>query len=790
MRPRTTRSRREPAVRLLGLEAFVVLMVIGASLAITLFVHRSMTDLRESLPAQVLEQQQDISYIVHDLSNLLRAVETAQLDPARARDGSVLEKLHATQQRLQQIRLTYNFDNLVGASATHAVLNPALQDMERWLTDGLRRHDPTSAVVLELVAIRAREAHRRVRALFDQANGVAIDLIAAETVHIERFRDSLVAYLAVFGAFAIGVIVLFVRQREVQARLGLERKRLADSLGVISEGFALYDADDRLILCNQRFREIYPESSNTLEPGAHFNDIARHMVDTGVISGVDEQSENLFEERVDRHRSPRGPFALRLTDGRFIRVSEYRTREGGSIGIHTDITDLKRAQQRLEHLATHDPLTGLPNRTYYQNRLESAIAKAERHGTQAAVMFLDLDRFKLINDTLGHGGGDELLQRVAKTLATCLDARHTVARLGGDEFAFILEDVAGTEELRHYAERTLRALSGAFEVQDSEVFASASLGIAVYPRDGTDIPMLMCNADSACYHAKALGRNNYQFYTPELNAKAADRLLIHQHLRGALDAGEFTLHYQPQMNIADRRAVGMEALLRWHSRALGQIAPARFIPIAEDVGLITAIGEWVLREACAQNRRWRDRGLAPVTVSVNISARQFRQQDLCAVVRSALADTGLEPSALVLEITESAIMENTEATLETLRALSAMGVGLAVDDFGVGYSSLALLKRFPLHTLKIDSSFVRDITVDSGDLEIVSALIAMAHNLKLRVIAEGVETGEQLALLRERNCDDVQGYYVGPPCPATDAARFLRGGAREHGAPPSRAASG
>ncbi|NIW86868.1 MAG: diguanylate cyclase, partial [Gammaproteobacteria bacterium] len=677
MRRRSTGSRGDRTRRLPGLEAFVVLTVIGASLAIALFVHRSMTELRESLPAQVLEQQQDISYIVHDLSDLLRAVETARLDPERARDGSVLRKLHTTQRRLQQIRLTYNFDNLVGASATHAVLNPALQDVERWLTQGLRHHGPASAVVLELVAIRTREAYQRVRGLFDQANGVAIELIGAETRHIERFRDSLVMYLAVFGVFAIGVVVLFVRQREAQARLGLERKRLADSLGVISEGFALYDAHDRLVLCNQRFREIYPDGGEFTQPGVHFDDIARHMVGKGLIKGVADRNDDLFRERVSRHREPRGPFVVHLADGRFIRVSEYRTREGGSIGIHTDITDLKRAQQRLEHLATHDPLTGLPNRTYYQGRLKDAIVKARRGASQTAVMFLDLDRFKLINDTLGHGGGDELLQRVAQSLTGCVEAHHTVARLGGDEFAFIVEDVTGPEQLRRYAERTIQALAGAFEVRDSEIFASASLGIAVYPGDGTDIPTLMCNADAACYHAKALGRNNYQFYTSELNARAADRLLIHKHLRGALDAGEFTLHYQPQMSIAERRITGMEALLRWDSPELGRVAPARFIPIAEDVGLIAAIGEWVLREACAQNKRWREQSLAPVTVSVNISARQFWQRDLSALVRSALTDTGLDPSALVLEITESAIMENTEATLDALDRLSAMGVGLA-----------------------------------------------------------------------------------------------------------------
>ena len=340
-----------------------------------------------------------------------------------------------------------------------------------------------------------------------------------------------------------------------------------------------------------------------------------------------------------------------------------------------------------------------------------------------------------------------------------------VSRLGGDEFAAILENVQGPEDVGALAQRALDVIDRAFDLDGVEVFVTTSIGIAMAPRDGTDLPTLLKHADIACYHAKSQGRNNYQFYTDDMNADAVERMELEKHLRRALERGEFRVHYQPQLDLASGRIIGAEALIRWYCPELGMVPPGRFIPVAEDAGLIVPIGEWVLEEACRQNQEWRNKGFGPITVSVNLSPRQFRERDLVATVESVLERNGLAAEGLSLEITEGAIMEDIEAACLTLKALGDMGISLAIDDFGTGYSSLSVLKQFPLDALKIDYSFVRDIVTDDDDLEIVSAVIAMAHNLRLEVVAEGVEDAAQLNLLSERGCDTIQGHYLSEACP-------------------------
>ena len=426
----------------------------------------------------------------------------------------------------------------------------------------------------------------------------------------------------------------------------------------------------------------------------------------------------------------------------------------------------KEAEERLSYLAQYDVLTGLPNRNMFRDRLEQAMGRAKRNGTLMAVMFIDLDRFKEINDTLGHSVGDRVLQGVAERLEHFLRDVDTIARLGGDEFTVVLEGVHDVSQITAAARKIRDALAQPLLVDDREIFVSASIGISVYPSDVEEIDDLLKNADIAMYQAKRNGGDAHHFFVAEMNAHTTERLELEGRLRYALAHQKFTLDYQPQVDIRSGRIIGAEALIRWHDEQLGSIAPARFIPLAEETGLIIPIGEWVLHTACAQNKAWQDTGCAPISVAINISPRQFRQANLLETITQALADTGLNPCFLELEITESTIMHQAEKSIITLEKLHKMGVRLSVDDFGTGYSSLSYLKRFPVHKLKVDQSFVRDINVDPDDAAIVTAVIAMARSLNVLTIAEGVETGGQLAFLDSLECGEYQGYYFAKPMSA------------------------
>jgi diguanylate cyclase (GGDEF)-like protein/PAS domain S-box-containing protein len=445
------------------------------------------------------------------------------------------------------------------------------------------------------------------------------------------------------------------------------------------------------------------------------------------------------------------------------------------VGTLLDVTDRTRAEEEIHQLANYDTLTGLPNRNLLHDRLQQAIVQAARAEGSVGVLFLDLDRFKGVNESLGHKAGDQLLRTVADRLRVCVRESDTLARIGGDEFVVILNMVVAEDGISAAAAKILALISEPFIVDGHELYLTASIGVAVYPNDGDNAQVLLKHADLAMYQAKEQDRNNFQFFSSDLNVKVMERMVLESSLRRALERDEFQLFYQPQIDVNSQTLVGFEALLRWRHADLGMITPDRFIPLAEETGLILPIGEWVLRTACRQGKAWQDAGLKPVRIAVNLSGRQFKIK-LDQVVAGILLETGFAPRWLELELTESILMRNASGNLELLQALAAMGCSLSMDDFGTGYSSLAYLKNFPLGRLKIDRSFVKDILTNPDDMAIAKIIIDMAHTLKMEVTAEGVEERDQIELLRSYGCSEMQGFFFSRPVPAQKAEELLRKG--------------
>lgn|GEM_PF-165794 len=471
--------------------------------------------------------------------------------------------------------------------------------------------------------------------------------------------------------------------------------------------------------------------------------------------------------------NPLGTIAVYAKEVRVPSAAETRL-----IGLATRIAGIaierKQTEEHIRHMTHHDVLTGLPNRAFLDDRLTQAILYAQRYGRSATVAFVDLDNFKLINDSLGYNAGDELLRVVADRLAQCVRRTDTVVRLGGDAFVVVLFDQTEKADVITPTLQKIRdAIGQAVEVSGRKLHITCSIGLSTYPTDGEDTKTLLRNADAAMHRAKELGGDNFQFYTAELNTTIHERLSLQEGLRNAIDRDEFPLLYQPQLDLRSGEITGVEALIRWQHPELGLVSPAQFIPLAEETGLIVPIGEWVLRTACKQNKAWQDAGMAPITMSVNVSARQFMEKDLVNRVAAALKESGLEAKYLELELTESLIMRDVDQAIATMRELQAMGIHLSIDDFGTGYSSLSALKHFPIVRLKIDQSFVRNIPSDHDDKAIASAMVALAHRLDLKVIAEGVESEEQLTFLRDNNCDEVQGYHFSKPITASEVELLL-----------------
>ncbi|MFZ2854171.1 MAG: EAL domain-containing protein [Rhodocyclaceae bacterium] len=537
-----------------------------------------------------------------------------------------------------------------------------------------------------------------------------------------------------------------------------------------SEAVLVTNAEQRIVSANQAFSLItgYAETEAIGQRPEMLNaQPEESLLTVEILQRVETTGQWSGELQLRRKNGERFP-----VDASISSAQDLHGTLGHYFLVFSDITERKEAEREIYRLAYYDPLTSLPNRTLFYSLLEQAVIEAHRNRTQGAVLFIDLDRFKNINDSFGHTPADSILREVGRRLTTTLRSQDLVSRLGGDEFVVALPDIARREHAGHVAKKLLAALEKPFFVEEHEVLLSASIGISIFPEDGNETEILIKNADVAMYRAKKLGRGIHVFYSQEMNLRSLDQLKLEGSLRRAVERNELCLHYQPQLDLASSRITGAEALLRWQHPEQGMVSPAQFIPVAEETGLIIPIGEWVIDAACRQIREWIDQGLPPVRIAVNLSARQFSAA-LPRTVLGIIARHGIPSNSLELEITESMLMHNADSVVAMMREFAEAGILMALDDFGTGYSSLSYLKRFPIDNLKIDQSFVRGIPSDQDDCAIARAIISMAKNLRLSVIAEGVETAEQLDFLREAGCDEIQGYHFSQPIPADEFATLL-----------------
>ncbi|MBI2212346.1 MAG: EAL domain-containing protein [Acidobacteria bacterium] len=534
------------------------------------------------------------------------------------------------------------------------------------------------------------------------------------------------------------------------------------------DGIAIITAEGRISYANRAFLKLFGCASDRDLIGYHWRVLLERREMHSFLRAVVVPFERSGEWRGESS-------ARTLTGMQFpVEISLSRIAARSTVCVIRDITERNFAEEQIRHLAYHDALTGLPNRLLFRDRLAVAIPQCQRAGRRLAVLFLDLDRFKVVNDTLGHNAGDQLLQQVAERLRECVRESDTIARIGGDEFILLIPMLGETEDAPRLAQKLLASIHQSFEIDGRELFTTTSIGVSVYPEDGTDAGTLIRNADTAMYQAKEKGRNNYQLFNAELNTRSLERLAIENDLRRAITGREFVNFYQPVIDLRNGRVAGMEALVRWQHPHLGLLGPGTFIPIAEGAGLMDEIGEMVLREATTQTRAWQIAGFKGLHLAVNLSARQLHDFELPSRISTILDESGLSPASLTLEITESSAMQHPETSVRILEALTGLGIHVAVDDFGVGHSSLNYLKRFPVDVLKIDQSFVNDISDDADTAAIVTGIIALGHKLRLSIIAEGVETVEQRDFLRNHDCDMVQGYLYSVPLSAEAFEEFLR----------------
>ena len=647
-----------------------------------------------------------------------------------------------------------------------AIAAPAIDDVSEWMRRGIAGLEPYEPTVLRIASQRVYLVKVQLQKAENAANARTLMLMQKLSKQLKTFGNTVKALIAGLAFLLLMLMGYAERTQRTRLRLWHERKLTSESINNINEGFVLTDEHGKVLVVNRTLPELCAPLAGALEH-MPFDTAVQQTLDAGALTLA--PADTLDETHAgEQHTAAQERQELITSSGRYLRMTNRATTDGGRVITLTDITDLKQTQEKLHLQANYDYLTSIANRSYYVTRLQEALAAARRHDHKVALMQFDLDKFKQVNDTLGHDAGDELLIETAQRIKRNLRENDLAARIGGDEFAAILTAVQDESEVISSADRIIKELRQELHINGAQIDFSASIGIAIFPDHANDLESLIKHADIACYRAKDSGRNNYKIYGADMRVQAMEAMTLETKLRKAVELDELYLNYQPQLLLDDDRINMVEAFSRWHDSALGDVTPDRFIPVADKNGLIATLGEQVLEKSFAQLRDWDNQGVSDITIAVNISRRQLYLPTLPEIIDKFSEQYEVAPERLALEITENIIADDWQEAAEKLSVLADRGIGIIVDDYGSGTSSLMRIKELPIKALKIDGQFTRRLCEDSATLDIVSAIVSSAVTLRIDTIAENVETSEQVELLRSIGCTAIQGYYVGAPQTATD----------------------
>lgn len=759
-----------------------IVLLVGLALLGVYYVTQIANRFESDLEHQAGNRSQDVGRIIAALSSLEDDLRSMSFGNRSKNFELVLVSAKKARAVVDEISRSYDYRATVAQSRALEIAIPLTQDLSSWLESGIANQPPSSGTVQRIASQRVYLARTELEDIYELANTRTLDLLRNQSRQVRSFSNTVIFLLTTLTLLLIAARLLYARNQQAREHLWHQRKLVTDSINNINEGFILTDKSGQARVINTAMPTMCRTLVANLENKTPYMIAMRQAAQSGdLIKSETRRVSNPDGDDTETKSIAAGSAAVeglqveyRTREGLHLRVTERATQDGGSVITFTDITDLKTTEDKLHRQANYDYLTGIANRSHYVERLQDSLARARRHNHKVALMQFDLDRFKQINDTLGHAVGDELLVHTAARIKRNLREIDLAARTGGDEFIAIIDQIKDQEEATASAERIVNELHQELMIDGIQIDFSASIGIAIYPDHARDMEALMQHADIACYRAKASGRNNYQMYGSDLKVKAMELVTLETRLRRAIDQNELYVDYQPHMLVESGELSGVEAFSRWHDEKLGEVSPDQFIPLADKNGLISKLGEQVLEKVFAQLEIWQRHGLDDMQVAVNISQRQLFQPNLTELIDRLSDKFQVDPGKILMEITENVITEEGETATQRLFALAERNIKFVLDDYGKGASSLIRIKNLPIKALKIDGEFIRKITTDEATRDIVGAMISSATNLHLDTIAECVESEEQLNILREMGCTIVQGYLVGAPQSPSDIVNSYR----------------
>lgn len=738
----------------------VFVFVIGAGV----YVHSITSRFEAELDAFTRNQSQDMARIITATESVESDLRQLQYSNKQQNFELVISSMKKLRMLVRSVSDDHDYAPGTTKSIGLQLIQPLIQDVMRWLNEGIGSEPPNSATVRQIIGQRLYVARVSLENLQQKSSEQSLDLLTDLSIQQKSFGQTVILLLLGLAALLTAAALLYARNRQTQENLWHQRKLVTDSINNINEGFILTAPNGRARVVNNALSVMCAPLAESLKEGVPYYNALEHALLSGAMSRIDTRKLENSNDSASGAEQFEGFQALyRTQNGLYLRATERETGDGGKVVTLTDITDLKLVEDKLQYQANYDFLTGIANRSYYVERLNEALARARRHNHKVALLQFDLDKFKQVNDTLGHAVGDQLLVHTASRIKRNLREIDLAARTGGDEFVAIIDQIVDQKEAVVSAERIVAELYQELEINGVKIDFSTSIGIAVFPDHAEDADTLMQHADIACYQAKASGRNNFQLYGANMKEQAIGMMTLETNLRSAIDEDALFIDYQPYVDLKTRKLCGVEALSRWYDSKLGLVAPARFIPVAEKTGLISILGEQVLQKVFQQLSFWQESGMAKLQVAINLSQRQLFQPALAECVDRLSKEYKVDPSDILFEVNEAAITQDPELASQHLGRLAERNIRFVIDDYGKGNSSLHRIKNLPIEALKIDGGFTRRLQDDAATQDVVAAIISSASNLQLATIAECVENEEQIRLLEELGCTMIQGYYIGEP---------------------------